>query len=47
MRLTPADWCSGDHSISKSTVSLLLGLVLPMHLKKHWDKILQCLRYRA
>jgi len=34
-------------SISKSSVSLLLRLVLPMHLKMHWDKRQHCLRLRA
>jgi len=31
------------NSISKSSVSLLLRLVLPMHLKMHWDKRQHCL----
>jgi len=35
------------NSISKSSVSLLLRLVLPMHLKMHWDKRQHCLRLRA
>jgi len=34
-------------SISKSSVSLWLRLVLPMHLKMHWDTRQHCLRLRA